>query len=456
MTKKISKIINASYDPTFIGDYPVYGCGGRMKYGFGSFLKENAGTIGSVAGMGLGALVGGPVGASIGSSIGGNIGGGVQQADAENQLLEQSQKELINRQLMNNIPAQPSYVPTFAMGGKMYQDGGELTPKSFMMSYVNSPKFKQRISNVPYLNPDKEILDRTNRLRDVDIIRQEGAPNLFRQAYNKYKDIPYSMTGSQYQAKDNNIVLDAEQAKKLGLPEDIIEAHELSHGSLGKKYLNVWDQGEFNKRMKPLSVENYRNVHDMKPDEHKADMDAFRYELKKAGIYDTGTEDFNKEHLDKLKKSFSKDRLLKNYSEDDLIWLMNNIAKGETSNSKVIAAYGGRISPSEITKGIREEMEHTASKKVSKKTAMDHLKEDPKYYTKLKKAGLADSYRGGGMISSYNKNILPITDRTTTFENGGLHSENGGIPIGQNSLVERDEYMFTTKSGDKYIFSNKF
>jgi len=40
---------------------------------------------------------------------------------------------------------------------------------------------------------------------------------------------------------------------------------------------------------------------------------------------------------------------------------------------------------SELTKGIKEEMEHTDDKKLAKKIAMDHLYEDPRYYSKLKK-----------------------------------------------------------------------
>ena len=42
----------------------------------------------------------------------------------------------------------------------------------------------------------------------------------------------------------------------------------------------------------------------------------------------------------------------------------------------------------ELEKGSKVEMEHTESHEHAKKVAMDHLVEDPKYYTKLFKAGL--------------------------------------------------------------------
>jgi hypothetical protein len=42
----------------------------------------------------------------------------------------------------------------------------------------------------------------------------------------------------------------------------------------------------------------------------------------------------------------------------------------------------------ELEKGAKVEHEHTQSEEHAKSVAMDHLVEDPKYYTKLSKAGL--------------------------------------------------------------------
>jgi hypothetical protein len=42
----------------------------------------------------------------------------------------------------------------------------------------------------------------------------------------------------------------------------------------------------------------------------------------------------------------------------------------------------------ELEKGSKVEHEHTDSEEHAKRVAMDHLVEDPKYYTKLSKAGL--------------------------------------------------------------------
>jgi hypothetical protein len=46
------------------------------------------------------------------------------------------------------------------------------------------------------------------------------------------------------------------------------------------------------------------------------------------------------------------------------------------------------VDRNELQKGIKVEKEHTTDEKIAAKIALDHLSEDPKYYTKLIKAGL--------------------------------------------------------------------
>lgn len=44
----------------------------------------------------------------------------------------------------------------------------------------------------------------------------------------------------------------------------------------------------------------------------------------------------------------------------------------------------------EMSKGMKDEKEHTEDDLEAQKIAGDHLAKDPKYYSKLEKAGLAD------------------------------------------------------------------
>lgn len=61
----------------------------------------------------------------------------------------------------------------------------------------------------------------------------------------------------------------------------------------------------------------------------------------------------------------------------------------------------------QIKKGIEVEMEHTNDPKVALKIAMDHIKEDPKYYDKLDKAGLEECCtRGIQLHETANRLVL--------------------------------------------------
>ncbi len=79
-------------------------------------------------------------------------------------------------------------------------------------------------------------------------------------------------------------------------------------------------------------------LHDLHPQENRSDLFQLRYQLDKKKIYNP-TKDglFKKEHLEKLKESGEWNRLFRQYSDEDVIWLMNNIASNNTneSNNKV-------------------------------------------------------------------------------------------------------------------------
>jgi ribosomal protein S18 acetylase RimI-like enzyme len=49
-----------------------------------------------------------------------------------------------------------------------------------------------------------------------------------------------------------------------------------------------------------------------------------------------------------------------------------------------------KVDPHQLKMGIKVEMEHTNDPKVAKRIALQHLAEDPEYYTKLTKAGLEE------------------------------------------------------------------
>jgi hypothetical protein len=60
---------------------------------------------------------------------------------------------------------------------------------------------------------------------------------------------------------------------------------------------------------------------------------------------------------------------------------LEDILKGGLADKKS----PGEFDPDELELGIKHELEHTDDKLMAKEIAMDHLVEDPKYYTKLEK-----------------------------------------------------------------------
>jgi len=75
-----------------------------------------------------------------------------------------------------------------------------------------------------------------------------------------------------------------------------------------------------------------------------------------------------------------------------------------------------KVDPKELKMGIKVEMEHTNDPKKAEKIALQHLAEDPKYYTKLTVAGLEE-----GPHDAMNPGILS--------RDSSLKGEDGKIKI---------------------------
>lgn len=93
--------------------------------------------------------------------------------------------------------------------------------------------------------------------------------------------------------------------------------------------------------------------------------------------------------------------------------------------------------PQELATGIRIEEEHTQDVKLAQKISMSHLDDDPRYYTKLKAAGLEDV--GAVMPVAPNVAVIkiagPIGTDQTSLSSSGMGS--GGTPrILKTSSIE--------------------
>lgn len=216
--------------------------------------------------------------------------------------------------------------------------------KAFYSEYLNSPNYKTRLQKQGYSNPERVISARMKNL-----------------ALNKFRSTD---EGSYYDQSNHTAYIDPNDSINFNTSQDVIAAHELSHGvgNLSTKMkpgylgLNPLEVAKINNRN---NLSNYANdyisgkaplniskIHDSSPHEYKADMDAFRYQLKKDKIYDTGTQEFNQELLNIAKKKYKGnkefERLFKRSKDNELIELMNTIAQNKQYSSQElpIAKYG--------------------------------------------------------------------------------------------------------------------
>lgn len=209
--------------------------------------------------------------------------------------------------------------------------------RSFYTQYLNSPLYRARLMKQGYTDPDAAI---KLRLANLGVTKTE-------------KGIPMA---SEYNQPEQKVVITPYD--KLTIPQANVKAilaHELSHvvGAMNPynpKFpfpmtMNPKEESSILNRNKLYNIdasklsENQKEIymHDIQPQESKADLDTLRYKLFSDKIYDAGTQQFTKEHLKKAKEKYGSDlsaqRLFNYFSDDDIIWMMNNIAKNDTNNT---------------------------------------------------------------------------------------------------------------------------
>jgi hypothetical protein len=228
----------------------------------------------------------------------------------------------------------------YKSGGLIYKYGNgdkitTLTPKDFTLQYIKSPKYKERLQNSGYPNIGTEIKNRYNNVNSTNtIVEQNGPLGFWNSIMPALRGDVYSQEGGSNASYPNTILLDTKQVKDLGTTKEDVLAHEFSHKETGTnrgERLNKKDVTELTKRLNPKAN---INAHDSGAHENKADLNALRYELQQKGV-DVFNKDITPEDLKKVEssKKFSSNRLFNNYKPEDLLWLLNNVAKNKESKN---------------------------------------------------------------------------------------------------------------------------
>ena len=111
------------------------------------------------------------------------------------------------------------------------------------------------------------------------------------------------------------------------------------------------------------------------------------------------------------------------------------IALAQHFNTQIISA-DSRQCYKELSIGVQVEMEHTNDDKIATEIAMDHLTEDPEYYSKLVAAGLANEFKSSANSGLGDPN-QSINDKAR-IGNNSVNNGNMGGSIGKTSNGQVD------------------
>ena len=189
---------------------------------------------------------------------------------------------------------------------------------------------------------------------DDDVMIQKRRDNI--NSFDPQKDVRVSKNWSNpmsYVKEDGKLVLSNQLG---GWPSfEDVNAHELGHYgySTGDKPINPNMQkkiGSKNLAQQHMDkLKRYRHSvnekHDASPQETRADLFQLRYKLNKNNIYDSRKSgEFTPDHLEQWKKTGEWNRLQRLYKDEDIIWLMNNLAQNKQPQQPIqTAKLGGDI-----------------------------------------------------------------------------------------------------------------
>lgn len=229
----------------------------------------------------------------------------------------------------------------------------------YIREYVNSKKHKERLSRIvnternlqnsanPTQRFNSELLSEFNTgARTPEIINSlvnSNNSNL-NDVSNKISVAPYDLGRNIAGVYDSSIG-DVRLNNTLIKENPTVPVHEFSHSALdGNSPFSTQFRDKY---ISPLFKQPGTpgwdpTVH--KPSELKARVDAVRFLMKKNGIVDSGTSDITTEHINKLKSikgienDFNykqiNDQLKEDKKSNNLLWLLNNIAKVESLDLK--------------------------------------------------------------------------------------------------------------------------
>jgi len=211
--------------------------------------------------------------------------------------------------------------------------------QDFNKMYAQSKNYKRLLKKQGYT--PEEIEDRINSIMNINDIR--------------YTDEGPSWVGTNEDTGNEFISYNVtDPGDWPGF--DQIAAHEWGHVGVdsGANPLKPKEREEFinriNKEQAGVTGNPDDLVHDMEPQENRADLLQLRQQLQEAGVFDsTKRKKFTKKDLNKYKEAMKSsernwdnmwNRMFRLYDDDSIIYFMNNVAKNNSNEDLQVAKYG--------------------------------------------------------------------------------------------------------------------
>jgi len=211
--------------------------------------------------------------------------------------------------------------------------------QDFNKMYAQSKNYKRLLKKQGYT--PEEIKDRINSVMNINDFRyiDEGPSWVSANEDTGNEFISYNVT---------------DRGDWPGF--DQIAAHEWGHVGVdsGANPLKPKEREEFinriNKEQAGVTGNPDDLIHDMEPQENRADLLQLRQQLQEAGVFDsTKRKKFTKKDLNKYKKIMESserswdnmwNRMFRLYDDDSIIYFMNNVAKNNSDDDLQVAKYG--------------------------------------------------------------------------------------------------------------------
>jgi len=211
--------------------------------------------------------------------------------------------------------------------------------QEFNKMYVQSKNYKRLLKKQGYT--PEEIEDRINSVMNINDFR--------------YIDQGQSWVGADENTGKEFISYNVtDPGDWPGF--DQIAAHEWGHVGVdsGASPLKQKEKEEFinriNKEQAGVTGNPDDLVHDMEPQENRADLVQLKLQLQESGIFDsTKRKRFTKKDLNKYKEAMKSsernwdnmwNRMFRLYDDDSIIYLMNNVAQNNSNEDVQVAKYG--------------------------------------------------------------------------------------------------------------------